>query len=31
VPPREACFCGDTKFWGRGDVTPFLDTTWRTE
>jgi molybdopterin/thiamine biosynthesis adenylyltransferase len=31
VPPREACFCGDRKFWGRGDVTPFLDTTWRPE
>ncbi|MGC2468024.1 MAG: ThiF family adenylyltransferase [Candidatus Acidiferrum sp.] len=31
VPPREECFCGDRKFWGRGDVKPFLDTTWRPE
>ncbi|MBR0986100.1 ThiF family adenylyltransferase [Bradyrhizobium liaoningense] len=25
------CFCADSYHWGRGDVRPFLDTTWRTE
>lgn len=28
---REDCFCGDQSYWGRGDVEPFLDTTWRPE
>lgn len=31
VVPRADCFCGDRKFWGRGDTKPFLDTTWRPE
>jgi molybdopterin/thiamine biosynthesis adenylyltransferase len=31
VPPRDGCFCSDTIFWGRADVKPFLDTTWRPE
>lgn len=26
-----ACFCQDRTFWGRGDVEPFLDLTWRPE
>jgi molybdopterin/thiamine biosynthesis adenylyltransferase len=30
-PSRPDCFCGDRSFWCRGDVRPFLDTTWRTE
>lgn len=25
------CFCADRYNWGRGDVRPFLDTTWRPE
>lgn len=25
------CFCSDKKFFGRGDVDPFLDVTWRPE
>jgi molybdopterin/thiamine biosynthesis adenylyltransferase len=25
------CFCQDRTFWGRGDVEPFLDLTWRPE
>ena len=25
------CFCADAYNWGRGDVRPFLDTTWRAE
>lgn len=25
------CFCADTDNWGRGDVRPFLNTTWRNE
>src|ERR1019366_10751857 len=25
------CFCQDRNFWGRGDVEPFLDSTWRPE
>lgn len=29
--PQEDCFCGDRLFWGRGDVEPLLDTTWRPE
>ncbi|MCK1409935.1 ThiF family adenylyltransferase [Bradyrhizobium sp. 155] len=28
---RHDCFCVDSYHWGRGDVRPFLDTTWRTE
>lgn len=28
---NDECFCADRKFWGRGDVEPFLDTTWRPE
>lgn len=32
VPPREDCFCADkSTYWGRSDVKPFLDTTWRPE
>jgi molybdopterin/thiamine biosynthesis adenylyltransferase len=31
VEPNSGCFCGDPKFWGRGDTKPFLDTTWRPE
>ncbi len=31
VTPREGCFCADRKYWGRADVKPFLDTTWRPE
>jgi molybdopterin/thiamine biosynthesis adenylyltransferase len=31
VASRPECLCGDRKFWGRGDVRPFLDTTWRPE
>lgn len=27
----QSCFCGDESFWGRGDVKPMLDTTWRAE
>jgi hypothetical protein len=30
-PPSEDCFCGDRNYWARGDVEPFLDTTWRPE
>ncbi len=29
--PKEGCFCGDKSFWGRADVKPFLDLTWRPE
>lgn len=29
VLPREGCFCSGRSYWGRGDVRPFLDTTWR--
>lgn len=29
--PNEECFCGDRTYWARGDVEPFLDTTWRPE
>ncbi len=25
------CFCANSYHWGRGDVRPFLDTTWRAE
>jgi molybdopterin/thiamine biosynthesis adenylyltransferase len=25
------CFCQSLQFWGRGDVEPFLDSTWRPE
>lgn len=25
------CFCQDRTYWGRGDVEPFLDSTWRPE
>lgn len=28
---RDDCFCGDVSYWGRGDVVPFLDLTWRPE
>lgn len=31
VDPSPHCYCGDPKYWGRGDVKPFLDTTWRSE
>jgi molybdopterin/thiamine biosynthesis adenylyltransferase len=30
-PSKDDCFCGDVSYWGRGDVTPFLDLTWRPE
>lgn len=30
-PARADCFCADLSLWGRGDVTPFLDMTWRPE
>lgn len=29
--PREDCFCADKAHWNRGDLQPFLDTTWRPE
>jgi hypothetical protein len=28
---RPECFCADQSSWCRGDVRPFLDTTWRSE
>lgn len=32
LSPREDCFCADKNtYWGRSDVQPFLDTTWRPE
>ncbi|MGT2503138.1 ThiF family adenylyltransferase [Bradyrhizobium guangxiense] len=31
IASRHDCFCADAYRWGRGDVRPFLDTTWRTE
>jgi len=32
VAPRADCFCADKDtYWGRSDVQPFLDTTWRPE
>lgn len=31
IPSRDGCFCSDEMFWGRADVKPFLDTTWRSE
>ncbi|MCC8973833.1 ThiF family adenylyltransferase [Bradyrhizobium brasilense] len=31
LAPRHDCFCADSYNWGRGDVRPFLDTTWRPE
>ncbi|MEA2875117.1 MAG: hypothetical protein QOF14_313 [Hyphomicrobiales bacterium] len=31
LPSREGCFCGNKHYWGRGDVRPLLDTTWRPE
>jgi hypothetical protein len=27
--PAEDCLCSDTRRWGRGDRSPFLDVTWR--
>jgi hypothetical protein len=27
--PKPDCFCGDRKFWARGDASPMLDLTWR--
>lgn len=29
--PLADCFCADTRYWGRGDTRPLLDTTWRNE
>jgi hypothetical protein len=31
IPPRDGCFYSEEMFWGRADVRPFLDTTWRPE
>lgn len=31
VISQQDCFCADRFKWGRGDVRPFLDTTWRAE
>ncbi|MEQ1939389.1 ThiF family adenylyltransferase [Mesorhizobium sp. CN5-321] len=31
VASQHDCFCADKYHWGRGDVRPFLDTTWRAE
>lgn len=31
LAPQHDCFCADSYNWGRGDVRPFLDTTWRPE
>ncbi|MCP3368692.1 HesA/MoeB/ThiF family protein [Bradyrhizobium cajani] len=31
IASQHDCFCADSYHWGRGDVRPFLDTTWRTE
>lgn len=31
VASQHDCFCADTYNWGRGDVRPFLNTTWRAE
>jgi molybdopterin/thiamine biosynthesis adenylyltransferase/proteasome lid subunit RPN8/RPN11 len=31
IASQHDCFCADSYNWGRGDVRPFLDTTWRTE
>jgi proteasome lid subunit RPN8/RPN11 len=31
LAPQHDCFCVDSYNWGRGDVRPFLDTTWRAE
>lgn len=31
VPSATGCFCSDEMYWGRADVKPFLDTTWRSE
>lgn len=30
-PPSPDCFCGQRRNWGRGDMDPFLDVTWRPE
>ncbi|MEN6488887.1 MAG: ThiF family adenylyltransferase, partial [Smithella sp.] len=30
-PPLEGCFCSDSYYWGRGDTTPLMDTTWSKE
>src|SRR4030095_9191562 len=30
-PPSPQCFCGQNRYWGAGDVTPFLGVTWRPE
>lgn len=31
LAPQHDCFCANSYNWGRGDVRPFLDTTWRAE
>lgn len=31
LAPQHDCFCADSYNWGRGDVRPFLDKTWRVE
>lgn len=31
MSPGAGCFCRDELYWGRADVKPFLDTTWRSE
>lgn len=31
IASQKDCFCADSYHWGRGDVRPFLDTTWRAE
>lgn len=31
LAPQHDCFCVDNYKWGRADVRPFLDTTWRAE
>ena len=31
LAPQHDCFCNARYNWGRGDVRPFLDTTWRPE
>lgn len=31
VDPSPHCYCGKFQYWGRGDVKPFLDTTWPPE
>jgi molybdopterin/thiamine biosynthesis adenylyltransferase len=30
-PSQEGCFCSEPSFFGRGDVQPLLDCTWRSE